>query len=106
MSSTIIVEGHGRVSAEPDTVIIEGEIEFLADGYDEAVAGCASSVEEVRGSLIALGIDEAAIRTSGSSVRPSYKDDPDYEYGMKISHYEVFFKVSDRILTVTRVTVE
>lgn len=89
MSGTVIVEGRGKVFVDPDTVVIEGEVEFLADGYDEAVAGCASSVEEVRGSLIALGIDEAAIRTSGSSVRPSYKDDVFNGYrcrhGMKVT---------------------
>ena len=41
MSGTVIVEGRGKVFADPDTVVIEGEVEFLADGYDEAVAGCA-----------------------------------------------------------------
>ena len=38
--------------------------------------------------------------------RPSYKDDPNYEYGMKISHYEVFFKVKEETLTVTRVVLK
>ncbi len=35
--------------------------------------------------------------------RPSYQDDPDREYGMKYSSLEVFFKVKDGILTITRI---
>ncbi|MBQ4071850.1 MAG: tRNA (N6-threonylcarbamoyladenosine(37)-N6)-methyltransferase TrmO [Clostridia bacterium] len=35
--------------------------------------------------------------------RPSYQDDPEREYGMLFSHYEVFFKVDGAVLTVTRI---
>ena len=35
--------------------------------------------------------------------RPSYQDDPDREYGMKYADLEVFFKVKDKILTITRI---
>ena len=75
MSGTVIVEGRGKVFADPDTVVIEGEVEFLADVYDEAVAGCASSVEAVRESLVDMGVETGSIRTSGSSVRPNYRDE-------------------------------
>ena len=35
--------------------------------------------------------------------RPSYKDDPEYEYGMIYGRYEVFFRASSDKLTVTRI---
>ena len=35
--------------------------------------------------------------------RPSYQDDPEREYGMVFSDYEIFFKVKDNTLTVTRI---
>lgn len=35
--------------------------------------------------------------------RPSYKDDPDYEYGFKFSDYEIFFKSDGNKITVTNV---
>ena len=35
--------------------------------------------------------------------RPAYKNEPDREYGMKYSNYEIFFKVDGEVLTVTGV---
>jgi len=35
--------------------------------------------------------------------RPAYKDDADYEYGMKFAEYEIFFKVKKNTLTVTKI---
>jgi hypothetical protein len=35
--------------------------------------------------------------------RPSYQDDPEREYGMLFSDYEIFFKVAGDTLTVTNV---
>lgn len=35
--------------------------------------------------------------------RPSYKKSSEREYGMKYAHYEIFFRVTDVVLRVTRV---
>jgi len=35
--------------------------------------------------------------------RPSYQDDPEREYGMRFSDYEIFFKVDKKVLTVTKI---
>lgn len=35
--------------------------------------------------------------------RPAYKDDAGYEYGMKFAEYEIFFKVKENTLTVTKI---
>lgn len=36
--------------------------------------------------------------------RPSYHNDPEREYGMRFANYEIFFKVSSGVLTVTKIT--
>ncbi len=46
---------------------------------------------------------EALIKILEHDPRPSYQDDPEREYGFRFSDYEIFFKVSDDALTVTRV---
>ena len=35
--------------------------------------------------------------------RPSYQEDPEREYGMLFASVEVFFKVKEKTLTVTRI---
>ena len=35
--------------------------------------------------------------------RPSYQNNPEREYGMRFADYEIFFKVAENTLTVTRV---
>ena len=46
---------------------------------------------------------EALISILENDPRPGYKSDGDHVYGMKYSSYEVFFKVENKILTVTEV---
>ena len=36
--------------------------------------------------------------------RPSYKTGDEKEYGMRYAHYEIFFRVTENVLHVTRVT--
>ena len=84
----------------------------FTDSHPDAISGFADGVAdykisvEISDELLSL-IDEpfrkTLVRILEEDPRPSYKDDPNYEYGMKISHYEVFFKVKDQVLTVTRI---
>ena len=46
---------------------------------------------------------DALIKVLKEDPRPGYKDGGDSEYGMKYADFEVFFKVSGGILTVTRI---
>ncbi len=48
---------------------------------------------------------ESLIKILESDPRPSYKDEGEREYGMKFSDFEVFFKVFDGALHVTRVDI-
>ena len=48
--------------------------------------------------------DRATVTTLlENDPRPAYKNEPDREYGMKYSDYEIFFKVDGEVLTVTGV---
>ena len=46
---------------------------------------------------------DALMTILSGDPRPSYKDDGEREYGMKYSLYEVFFKVSEGALHVTKI---
>ena len=48
---------------------------------------------------------EALITVLKNDPRPAYKDEGEREYGMKYARYEVFFKVTDGVLTVTGISV-
>lgn len=86
----------------------------FTDSHPEAVAGFSEPVREY-----ALKVDfckellskidvlkqNALIKILEHDPRPSYQEDPEREYGMKFSGYEIFFKVDGDTLTVTRVEV-
>lgn len=86
----------------------------FTDSHPQAVAGFSEPVREY-----ALNVDfckellskiefskqNALIKILEHDPRPSYQDDPEREYGMRFSDYEIFFRVLDDTLTVTRVEV-
>lgn len=82
------------------------------DSHEDAIGGFADGVLGYRlevsfpENLLARIPEEkrsALISVLENDPRPSYKADGEREYGMIFSDYEVFFKVSDGILTVTNV---
>ncbi|MBE6645492.1 MAG: tRNA (N6-threonylcarbamoyladenosine(37)-N6)-methyltransferase TrmO [Ruminococcaceae bacterium] len=52
--------------------------------------------------MIPKSEQQSLITALENDPRPGYKDDGEHEYGMKYSDFEVFFKVKDCILTVTK----
>lgn len=82
------------------------------DSHEDAIGGFADGVLGYRlevsfpENLLARIPEKkrsALISVLENDPRPSYKADGEREYGMIFSDYEVFFKVSDGILTVTNV---
>lgn len=82
------------------------------DSHEDAIGGFADGVLGYRlevsfpENLLARIPEEkrsALISVLENDPRPSYKAGGEREYGMIFSDYEVFFKVSDGILTVTNV---
>ena len=106
----LIVEGADLLDGTP-IYDIKPYLPFT-DSHPDAVGGFADEVREyglkVNFSLQLLdkipeNKREALITVLENDPRPSYKDDGDHEYGMVYSDLDIFFKVEDGTLTVTRI---
>ena len=84
----------------------------LSDVHTDAVCGFAEKIEEyvldvfipdIHKNKLAPEHLETVTKILSEDPRPSYQNDPDREYGMRFADYEIFFKVADKELTVTRV---
>ena len=84
----------------------------FTDSHPDAVGGFADPVKEYALNVeickqlltkIPVSKQETVISILEQDPRPSYQDDPEREYGMVFSDYEIFFKVKDNTLTVTRI---
>ena len=83
-----------------------------SDCHTDAVSGFADPVKEYSLNVVFCKdllskIEEskqnALIEILKQDPRPSYQNDPEREYGMRFSSYEIFFKVDKETLTVTAV---
>ena len=106
----LIVEGADLLDGTP-IYDIKPYLPFT-DSHPDAIGGFADEVREyglkVNFSLQLLdkipeNKREALITILENDPRPSYKDDGDHEYGMVYSDLDIFFKVEDGTLTVTRI---
>lgn len=86
----------------------------FTDSHPQAVAGFSEPVREYALNVefckellskIDFSKQNALIKILEHDPRPSYQDDPEREYGMRFADYEIFFRVLDDTLTVTRVEV-
>ncbi len=84
----------------------------FTDSHPNAVGGFADGVKDYRlevrvdGDILSVlpkSKRGTLLRILADDPRPSYKDDGEREYGMLFSDVEVFFKVKDKVLTVTRI---
>ena len=106
----LLVEGADLLDGTP-IYDIKPYLPFT-DSHPDAIGGFADEVREyslkVNFSLQLLdkipeNKREALITILENDPRPSYKDDGDHEYGMVYSDLDIFFKVEDGTLTVTRI---
>jgi hypothetical protein len=83
-----------------------------SDSHPDAVSGFADEVKnyalkvEICKELltkIEVSKQKSLITILENDPRPSYQNDPEREYGMLFSSYEIFFKVAGDRLTVTRI---
>ena len=82
------------------------------DSHADAVGGFADPVKEYALNVefckellskVRKSKQNALLKILEHDPRPSYQDDPEREYGMLFSDYEIFFKVAGDTLTVTNV---
>ena len=106
----LIVEGADLLDGTP-IYDIKPYLPFT-DSHPDAIGGFADGVREyglkVNFSLQLLekipeSKREALITILENDPRPSYKDDGDHEYGMVYADLDIFFKVENGTLTVTRI---
>ena len=83
-----------------------------SDCHTDAVSGFADPVREYKLNVVfckdllskvCISKQKPLLQILEQDPRPSYQNDPDREYGMRFSDYEIFFKVEGDTLTVTRV---
>ena len=84
------------------------------DSHPNAVGGFADPVRDYSLNVdfckellskIPISKQNALLKILEHDPRPSYQNDTEREYGFKFSDYEIFFKVNDKCLSVTRVEV-
>ena len=82
------------------------------DSHPDAIGGFADPVKEYGLNVvfckellskIQISKQKPLLKILEHDPRPSYQDDPEREYGMLFSDYEIFFKVEGDTLTVTNV---
>ena len=106
----LIVEGADLLDGTP-IYDIKPYLPFT-DSHPDAIGGFADEVREYR-LKVNFGLHliekipdnkrDALITILENDPRPSYKEDGDHEYGMVYADLDIFFKVEDGTITVTRV---
>lgn len=83
-----------------------------SDYHADAVSGFADPVREYKLNVVFckdllskvhISKQKPLLQILEQDPRPSYQNDPEREYGMRFSDYEIFFNVDGDTLTVTRV---
>ena len=79
--------------------------ENATGGFADPVRDYALNVDICKELLSKIEISKQSslIEILKQDPRPSYQNDPEREYGMVFSHYEIFFTVDGETLTVTRI---
>ncbi len=81
--------------------------ENAVSGFSDEVLSYSLSVDFPEELLLKVPEEkrDTLIKILESDPRPAYKEDGEREYGMKFADFEVFFRVSDKTLTVTRLSI-
>lgn len=85
---TITVSGTGSVTVDPDTAVVNLGVQASADTGDAAMEQVSTGVTELTAALVAAGIAEDDIQTSGLSLWPTTGDD-----GVTVTGYQASITV-------------
>lgn len=72
MKRTIVVKGVGKACTAPDSVVITMELEALDRDYQKAMELGAKNIDSLTESLVAVGFDKKAIKTTNFDVCTKY----------------------------------
>ena len=99
---TISIEGHGEVTASPDTAYVTSGVTTQGTTAREALDANNAAMTELIAALKTAGIEDRDIQTSGFSVQPNYvytdaRDANGYTLPPKIVGYQVYNTVNVRV---------
>lgn len=106
VSGADLLDGTPIYDIKPYLPFTDSHPEAMA-GFSEPVREYALNVDFCKELLSKIDVSKqnSLIKILEHDPRPSYQNDPEREYGMRFSDYEIFFKVGSDTLTVTRVEV-
>ncbi|RUT35031.1 SIMPL domain-containing protein [Arsenicitalea aurantiaca] len=101
-AGAITIEGHGEVSAAPDTAFITSGVTTQGATAREALDANTAAMSELVESLREAGIERRDIQTSNFSVNPNYvytdaRDENGYSLPPRINGYQVSNTVTIRV---------
>jgi hypothetical protein len=70
---TITVKGTGRVSAKPDLVVIEMNLETTKRDYAQTLELATAELDSLRTALVAVGHDDKALKTASFNIQTKYE---------------------------------
>ena len=99
---TMAIQGHGEVTASPDTAFVNSGVTTQANTAREALDANTAAMSELIATLTSAGIERRDIQTSGFSVQPNYvysdgRDANGYGLPPKINGYTVSNNVTVRV---------
>ncbi|HTM77679.1 MAG TPA: SIMPL domain-containing protein, partial [Devosia sp.] len=102
LAGTILIEGHGEVTASPDTAYVTSGVTTQGTTARDALDLNTTAMAELMGALKGAGIESRDIQTSGFSVNPNYvyseqRDANGYTLPPKINGYQVSNVVTVRV---------
>lgn len=102
LAGTISIEGHGEVTAAPDTAYVTSGVTTQGASAREALDLNTAAMTDLMSALKTSGIAERDIQTSGFSVSPNYvyseeRDANGYTLPPKINGYQVSNVVTVRV---------
>ena len=97
-SGTITVSGTGSVTVDPDTAVVNLGVQVNADTGDAAMEQVSTGVADLTEALVATGIAEEDIQTSGLNLWPTTGDD-----GVTVTGYQASINVDVTVRDITAV---
>jgi len=96
-TATLTADGTGMVFAEPDVVIVTIGVTTRGDTPAAALEANSADMQAVIDAVLAAGVDEADVATSGFSISPVYSNQREDGQPQRITGYTVSNQVTVHI---------
>lgn len=83
MSRIITVKGMGKVSAKPDLIILNMNLETKDIEYETTIKKAAKAINELQDSIVGSGFEKSDIKTTNFDVSPNFESVRDKKDNLK-----------------------